>query len=289
MLLLVTASIIWAFSFGLIKGMMPHVDPFILATLRLGFAALIGVAFLRPSAVNAQISRQFFGVGFIQLGLMYAPYMLSFRYLKAHEVALFTMTSPIYLVAISQLARRAVEVRTIAAAALAVAGGAVVTWRNVESDGVLVGASLVQLANFMFAYGQWLLIGYQFKAKTTFLTGVPFYFFGAFSGSLVCLVFSGHALDIFAQSFSAMDWLIFAWLGIISSGLGFVVWNLGAFKVNLAQLAVAMDIKLPIAVFISLVVFGESTDVARLVIGGTILLIATLVARTNAKSRVFPP
>lgn len=64
------------------------------------------------------------------------------------------------------------------------------------------------------------------------------------------------------------------YLGAIASGLSFFLWNIGARKVNAGALAIFNDLKIPLAVFVSLVVFGEKTNLPKLLIGGAIILIA---------------
>jgi drug/metabolite transporter (DMT)-like permease len=67
---------------------------------------------------------------------------------------------------------------------------------------------------------------------------------------------------------------ILLYLGLIASGLCFFMWNHGARKVNTGTLAVFNDLKIPLSIAVSLLVFGESTDVLHLVIGGAIILVA---------------
>lgn len=279
---LIGASLIWAFSFGLIKGMTSHVDPFVLSALRMVFAAVLALLFFRPNIVSRGIAARFLIIGFIQLGVMYAPYTLSFKYLKAYEVALFTMTSPLYVVFIYQLRSRSFSISTLFAAALAVVGGSIVAWKNLETESLLVGVALVQLSNLLFAFGQVLLVEWSKDLKISFLRTAPFYFAGALLGSVLCLVLSGHGPMVFTQQFSSRDWAVFAWLGVISSGAGFLMWNYGALRVTLAELAVALDFKLPIAVVVSILFFSEQADLMRVVAGGTVLFLAERVARRTS-------
>ena len=66
------------------------------------------------------------------------------------------------------------------------------------------------------------------------------------------------------------------YLGIFASGICFFLWNMGARKVNAGALAIFNDLKIPTAVAISLLVFGEKTNLLNLVIGG-LIVIASLV------------
>jgi drug/metabolite transporter (DMT)-like permease len=74
------------------------------------------------------------------------------------------------------------------------------------------------------------------------------------------------------------------YLGAIASGLSFFMWNIGARRVNAGTLAVFNDLKIPLAVAVSLLVFGEKTDLPRLLIGGAVILAALIVnERLNKK------
>jgi len=63
----------------------------------------------------------------------------------------------------------------------------------------------------------------------------------------------------------------------VASGLGFWLWNAGARRVSAGTLAVFNDLKIPLAVAVSLLVFGEQTDLPRLLMGGTLVLAALLL------------
>jgi drug/metabolite transporter (DMT)-like permease len=277
MYLLFIASFIWAFSFGLIKGSVPKIDPYVLSVVRILIAFALSLLFhqhlkFKPAAVW----RLYVG-GFLQLGVMYAPYMLSFKYLQAHEVALFTMTSPLYFAAFDMLLRRFFSIKFFVAAVLAVLGGGIVAWKSSDFSGVLTGALLVQLSNVFFTLGQWFVVRNGLTSKDEFLPALPHYFGGALVGALVCLLVFGSDLESLTDSLrvlSASDWSVLIWLGAAATGAGFVVWNLGAVRVLGAQLAVAMDFKLPIAIAVSLVFFGEQADIVNLVTGAVILAAA---------------
>ena len=49
-------------------------------------------------------------------------------------------------------------------------------------------------------------------------------------------------------------------LGIISSGVGFLMWNIGATKVSAEKLAIMNNAVIPIAIFNSYLIFGEEIN-----------------------------
>ena len=59
--------------------------------------------------------------------------MASFRYLKSHEVALFTVMTRSYVAVTSDIVARRFCLTNLAAALLAVVGAGVILWRGVSS------------------------------------------------------------------------------------------------------------------------------------------------------------
>lgn len=276
---LFAASVIWAFSFGLIKGMVPHADPLLLSAVRLGFAFFAVVWLFRPGSVPKNAALRASLAGFVQLGMMYAPYMSSFQYLKAHEVALFTMTSPLYVALLDQVARRRVSGRILGASLLAVLGGGIVAWKQIESERIFEGFILVQASNFLFALGQMIWVKNSKNTVQIFWRMIPYYFFGAMVGAFLFAGVYAAAPWESLLGLSSLNWAILLWLGIVSSGVGFIIWNFGATRVSMAQLAVAADVKLPIAVLVSLLFFGEPADVLRLSLSFLVLSVAAWLAK----------
>jgi len=208
--------------------------------------------------------------GFIQIGHMYGPYLLSFRYLTAHEVALFTMTTPIIMALLVSLNSRSVSRQLILAALLATLGGAITAWNDLSSADTQTGIALVQLSNVLFAAGL-LLWKHWFSDAPVRSASIMFpYFVGATLATALLALLFAHEF----RTYSGQEWLVMAWLGVVASGLGFLIWNLGALRVSTSTLAVANNLKLPIAIIISLVVFGESANLGLLSLGLALLVIA---------------
>ena len=101
---LLIVSVIWAFSFGLIKKYLPGLDPNLVAFLRLALASLVFLPFLRRRELAPSLLLRLVLLGGLQFGVMYVAYLASYRYLQAYQVALFTiitsrsrMSSPRFL------------------------------------------------------------------------------------------------------------------------------------------------------------------------------------------------
>src|SRR5215204_2360952 len=97
MIQLIVVSLLWAFSFGLIKRFLTGVDSTLVAAARLGLALLVFLPFLRVRGISVRLGLTLAAIGAVQFGLMYLAYIESFRYLRAYEAALFTITTPIFV------------------------------------------------------------------------------------------------------------------------------------------------------------------------------------------------
>ncbi len=277
MLFLVTASLIWAFSFGLIKSFAGGIDPFVLGTARTGIAALFFLPWFtgkRSFQLSRQIMIKAMICGFLQIGLMYGPYLLSFRYLKSHEVALFTMTTPVWMALIIATEKRRLTWTMILAAALATAGGVIAAGGATTPDPAVFGIILVQISNILFSLGlvlwtRWIEPADHSQSALMF----PF-----FLGAFVASTFLALILATDIKPFTSQEALIAIYLGVFASGLGFFLWNKGALRVGPVVLGAANNIKLPIAVLVSLTVFGESTNLINLSVGGVLILFAIWIA-----------
>ncbi|MGD9849218.1 MAG: EamA family transporter, partial [Desulfuromonas sp.] len=68
MTLLLLVSLVWAFSFGLIKGQLTGLDPNLVAFIRLALALLVFLPFYRPALLPPRFQLQLLVIGAIQYG-----------------------------------------------------------------------------------------------------------------------------------------------------------------------------------------------------------------------------
>ncbi len=262
MLYLLLVSVIWAFSFGLTKGLVAGLDGTFVATARLGLALVVFLPFLRWRGIPARTVFALLGLGAVQFGFMYLAYNESFRFLPSYQVALFTLTTPILVTLLADALDRTLRLRALVAALLAVVGTGVVVFQAGSPLGTIRGIGLVQLSNLAFALGQ---VGYKrLRARQPALRDRDIFallYAGAFAVTLpVLLMKTGLTVTL-----SSVHLVTLVYLGTIASGLGFFLWNLGATRVNAGTLAVMNNAKVPLAVVCSLLFFGESASVVRLV------------------------
>jgi drug/metabolite transporter (DMT)-like permease len=285
MIYLWLVSLIWAFSFGLIKNRLVGLDASFIAAARLWIAFAVLLPFLRLGGVKRSTGLRLTLAGICQFGLMYLAYNYSFHYLQAYEVALFTIFTPIYVTLIDDAIQRHLNKLHLGVAALAVVGTAIVEQGNWGHGDVLAGFLLVQVSNLCFAFGQ---VYYVHVMKSA--PGVSnrqvfglLYLGGAMVTSAVVVIFTPWQQ---INLTSTQAWTL-VYLGAVASGLGFFLWNKGARLVDIGTLAIFNDLKIPLAVVVSLVFFGELVSLPHLLVGGAIIF-GALVLNEREMRRSSP-
>lgn len=272
---LLAVSLLWAFSFGLTKGLMTGINSPFIATTRLGLALLVFLPLLRVSRLDWGTRLTFMGIGAVQFGLMYLAYNESFRYLPAYAVALCTITTPIFVTLVADATDRTFRLRALLAAALAVIGTALVVAQSDTPNGSWRGVLLVQLSNAAFAVGQ---VWYRHVRQRPHLPSDRELFALLYAGAFGLTLAVAFSQDSFAVTLTGVQIATLLYLGIIASGVGFFLWNKGAAQVGPGTLAVMNNAKIPLTVACSLLVFGESTDLPRLLLSLAILGAAVWLA-----------
>lgn len=288
MRLLLLVSLLWAVSPGLIKQFLGDLPAAAVAAVRLGLTFLVFAPFLRPALLARRTSAWLAGIGAIQFGLMYLLYLEAFRHLKGHEVYLFTILTPLYVVLFDAALANKLAPRHAIAALLSVVGAGVLIPRGVGTANVMLGFLLVQGANLCFAAGQ---IAYQ-RTRPTLAeraTDAQLFAWMALGGFLVSALYAAPVADWSAFTPSAQQWLVLAFLGVVASGGGFFLWNRGAAQVNAGTLAVLNNAKVPLGVAVSLLVFRETAHLPRLLLGLPLLVAAVWLAESAAASPQSKP
>ncbi len=272
MLYLVAVSFIWAFSFGLIKGQLTGLDPNFVSFARMAISLVFFLPFLKLKKIEKSYVPRLLLVGALQYGMMYLAYIYAFQFLKAYEIALFTIFTPIFVTLLNDAFRKKFSLLHFVAALLAVIGTGVVMYREFSRGGFWLGFAVVQISNFCFAFGQ--IYYRELMGKLRSVRDVEVFGLLYLGAVLLTGVASSLTTDWLTLQISATQLWTLVYLGIVASGVGFFLWNVGARKVNAGSLAVFNNLKVPLAVAVSVVVFGESVDWSRLLIGGGIVLAA---------------
>lgn len=270
---LIAASLIFSFSFGLIGNQLAGLPAAWLASIRLAIAATLFIPFIRRIALRTGIA--LFVIGMIQFGVMSLCYMSSFRYLASHEVAFFTIMTPVYVVVLNDFLRQTFNKLNLAVALLSVCGAGLILWRGIDSTAPIKGFLLVEASNLCFALGQ---LAYR---ETINRSTIPLpdkqVFFWLYLGGLVALAPFGLSDAIrLAPSPTWTQLGVLLYLGVLVSGLSYFLWNAGARRVNPGVLAVMNNVKIPLGMLVSLLFFDEKIQATSL-LAGSLLVMASLL------------
>jgi drug/metabolite transporter (DMT)-like permease len=272
MIYLLLVSVVWGFSFVIIKGTLVSLDSNFVSFVRLLISFAFFLPFIRPSAIPLPDKLRLMFIGGVQFGLMYVLYVASYQYIPAHAIALLTTTTPLFVTLISDLHERKFHKTFLLAALLAVAGGAVIKLPEQPVSATLYGILLLQISNVAFAYGQ---IAYKrLMDSRRMMRDRNVFGFMYGGGVLVTVVCSLATTDFIHLSVQRQQWMALAYLGAVASGLCFFLWNLGARKVHEGTLAVMNNLKIPVGVIASLVILKEPTDFPRLLAGCALFAVA---------------
>jgi drug/metabolite transporter (DMT)-like permease len=279
---LILVSIVWGFSFIIIKGTLVSLDSNFVSLIRMLLSFLVFIPFIRVSGIRLSDKFQFMLIGGIQFGLMYVAYVASYQYMPAHMIALLTTTTPLFVSIIGDLYAKEIHKGIFWATLLAVAGGAIIKLPEQSLSASLLGIVLIQISNAAFAFGQ-IAYGRLMHSRSDLKDRQVFGIM--YAGAVVVAgIFSITATNFRQLSVEPQQWMSLAYLGLVASGLGFFLWNLGARRVQQGTLAVMNNLKIPVGVIASLLILKEHTDYVRL-FAGCILFAAALWVNQRIHSR----
>lgn len=268
---LVGVTVLWAFSFSLIGVYLAgQVDSYFAVLTRIALAALVFLPFLRPSLLRGRQRLALMGLGAVQLGVMYIFFYQSFLLLSVPEVLLFTIFTPLYVTLLDDALFGRFTPFHLVTAGLAVAGAAVIRYQGIDS-GFWLGFLVVQGANLCFALGQ---VGYR-RLSAELPAALPrhsifaWFYLGALAVAVPAFGLFGNAS---ALPTTGVHWGVLAWLGLVASGLGYFLWNLGATRVDAGALAIMNNALVPAGLLVNLVIWNRDADLPRLALGGAIIV-----------------
>jgi drug/metabolite transporter (DMT)-like permease len=261
MIWLAVVSLVWAFSFGLIKTRFEGIDPSLIGFIRLVLSLAVFAPFLRVRGLRGRDVSMLMGIGAVQFGLMYISYIASYQYLEAHIVALWTIFTPLFVCLFDDVLSRRIRLWPVLAAGIAVVGAGIV--KPLEGD-ELRGIVLVQVSNVCFAAGQ---VAYRrWRRSHREAVDAKVFALPYLGAVLATLPFAATEFGGIAQ-LGSQQWLTLAYLGVIAAG----------------TLAVFNNAKIPLAVACSLLFFGGTADLVRLLIGGGIVVAAGVFAEWSER------
>jgi drug/metabolite transporter (DMT)-like permease len=282
MLSLIVVSLLWAFSFGLIRRYLGGIDSAAVALLRLLLALLVFLPWLRVRGASAKQRLQLMAIGALQFGLMYLFYLEAFRDLQAYQVAVLTLVTPIFVVLFDRVLSQRPAAQPMLAAILSVVGAYVIVASRPLGRAEWRGIVLVQASNACFALGQLLYCRIRSQVRET--SEAKLFVWLCLGAVMLAFPYAvGQAIHAL-HSLSITQLLVLLYLGCIASGLGFLLWNHGATQVGPGTLAVMNNAKIPLAVVASLLVFGEQAKLWRLALGALLIVAGLVLAECAPRS-----
>jgi drug/metabolite transporter (DMT)-like permease len=284
MLYLLLVSLVWAFSFGLIKGNLAGLDSNFVSFCRMAVSLIVFLPFLKIRKTTPKLRLQLAITGAVQFGLMYITYIAAFKSLKAFEVALFTIFTPVYVVLIEDILEKKFTPVFLLTAAAAVAGTWIIKGQELLTPDIFKGFLLVQVSNLCFALGQ---VAYRrIMARESGVKDLDIFGMLYIGAAALTLVATLAFTPLSGITLNLKQILTLLYLGAIASGFSFMLWNLGARRVNVGALAIFNDLKIPLAIAVSLIFFKEQADLPRLLIGGIIIILALVINEWLAKRKI---
>jgi drug/metabolite transporter (DMT)-like permease len=161
---------------------------------------------------------------------------------------------------------------------LAVAGAAVVVATAWPAAADWRGVLLLQGANLCFAVGQIMFVRLKEQAAGREAQLMGWMYLGAAALTLAVVllrVTGGHRPW---SGWHPGAWLVLLYLGLLPTALGFYLWNRGAARVTAVVLAAANNLKVPLAVLVAWLVFGERAAYGRVLVGLAVIVGALFLA-----------
>ncbi len=258
MIYLILVSILWSFSFGIIKYGLSGIDSSFISLMRNLIAFLFFASLSLYNFKKFIFDIKLILIGAIQFGLMYVLYIQSYQYLPAYLIATFTITTPIFIGIFSQLLQnKSFSLNGIFSILLVVLGSLMMRFNIVNPLDYWLGFFLIQCANICFAIGQIMFKKWYSKnTSVDIIYNFSQMFFGAV---LITSMFSIiNSTNIGLLNTYNLFALLF--LGLFSTGFGFLTWNLGSIQVSNERLALMNNAVIPIAIFNSYLIFGEAIN-----------------------------
>lgn len=276
MIYLILVSILWSFSFGIIKYGLAGIDSAFISLMRSLIALLFFASLTLYNFKKFSFDVRLILIGAIQFGLMYVLYIQSYQYLPAYLIATFTITTPIFIGIFSQLYdNMSFSSNGKLSIILVVIGSLMMRFNIVNPFDYWLGFFLIQCANVCFAIGQIMFKRWHSKnTSVNIIYNFSQMFFGAV---LITSIFSLiNSTNLSMLNTSNLYALLF--LGLFSTGFGFLAWNIGATQVSNERLAVMNNAVIPIAIINSFLILGETISLTLYLPGLILFYIAFKLA-----------
>ena len=281
---------IWGFSFALAKKALQSFGPIELVFFRflLAFCFSAAVCLVLPSrrkAFLAATTKTAFVLGVLEFAGTYVLYTWALLYLPSGIVAALTLMTPVITYALGLVARlEPFSWRAWAAVFISVLGASLTipTTTSLGGSGgevtkeVWKGLVLILLSNTAFAVGNLAIL--RSKQRGQWQGEATIWGFGwaaAFcAGGLLVLALIRGEISGFPTFQSLDPWLLPVYLGVVATGLGFFLWNLGTAHAGATRATLVGNFKAPLALVWGTLLFSEPFTL-KIALGLTCLIVAT--------------
>ena len=269
MIYLIVATVLFSLSFGLIRSQLVSLPSEFVVFARLLIATLIFIPFLKKINFKKQFIA--FIIGIIQFGVMYLCFIKAFRYLQGNEAALLTTSTPVFVAIWSMFLGEKFKPIYIACILMSVIGAIIVVWHNISFNMIVKGVLLMESSNCAFALGQVLWKKYLGKDDLKLMAS-------AYLGAVIFVTpFALMNVNHLSIKVSLAQIVSILYLAVIPTGIGFWLWNKGSTSVKYSTLAVMNNLKIPLGVLFSILLFHERVNIVNFSIGSTIILLAIIL------------
>jgi drug/metabolite transporter (DMT)-like permease len=274
MFYLLIASLIWAFSYGLVKYELCFLDPNFVTVCRMFAAFLVFLPFFNLKK-NKRLIPHLMLIGAIQYGAMYLLMFNAYHYLEVYQVILFSAMTPFYIILIHSLTDRKFNLVHFLIATISIVAFSIFYKIQGMNTNSLWGFILVQCSDICFAFGQ---MTYRKLKQNHFDIQdreiYSFLFLGAF---LTAVVFT--SLSNGWEDWNHLTWRqigVLIYLGTVASGLCFFWWNKGITQLHPVMISVFNNIKLFLATLVSLWIFHAQDEPSLYQNNGLFLMIIAI-------------
>lgn len=293
MIWLLVSSLLWAPSFGLIPLLLlePGMNAYSIAFFRMLYSLILFLPLLRRRMIAVRKRWALIGIGAVQFGVMYVLLNVSYDYMLGYEVAMVTAFTPLYVKGMLNFTEKGTaRWRPWLCVLLAVAGAGVIRYARPASDTFWIGFFIMQGANLCYALGQVL---YRRMLPGIKRFGDMHVFGWLYVGALLVTLLAWAVWKSPGEDIANMrdmpvrGWMILLWLGLIPSGLAFFLFNHGALSCDPASLAIFNNLKIPLAMLVTLLLFLQWNyieDWPRFLLGSGLMCLALWWNLTDEKT-----
>jgi len=258
-------------------------DPYSISVLRMFFALILFMPLMGMRSITTKQKIQLSLLGGLQFGVMYLTLFISYQFLAGYEVALVTILTPLYVSLLDHALRKyRLKLQPLLCVLLAIIGAGIIRYARTEIDSDFwIGFGIMQVCNLSFAVGQ---VIYRRMMKSTYRLDDMYTFGWMYLGALLVTILGWAIMGPPETSLRNLQqlplqaWGIILWLGLMPSGLAFFLFNHGSLKVDPNTLAIVNNLKIPIALVIVMLLFGQWEVIGSWprFIAGTMVMLAAL-------------